>query len=131
MLAFFMMPACTEYVGEAPQKSELWGTWNWESSSGGITGKMTMTPETEGYTKQIRLTPDGRYEELRDGEVVASARYTVVQKRTIFWPHEVISFAGASGQLSDEVIMKVTAGSLQLSDPFPDGFWHSYARAEQ
>jgi hypothetical protein len=128
LLALFSLYACTQYADTSATNSALQGIWNWEISSGGITGKKIMTPETVGYTKQIRFSAGGEYREFHNGRLVVMAPYAVEMKRTIFGPHEVICFSDTTGRLSDKVIMGVTATSLGLSDPFPDGFGHTYVR---
>ena len=126
-----LLPACTQYADTSSTNSALCGSWNWESSSGGFTGKQVFTPETVGYTKQIRFSPDGEYREFQDDSLVIAARYAVTTKRTIFGWHEVVSFSDTTGRLSDKVIMRVTATSLGLSDPHPDGYGHEYVRVEE
>jgi len=131
LLCFLSLSACARYADGDRKGSPLWGTWNWKSSTGGITGKKKITPETAGYTKQIRFSPGGEYQEFRNGELVISARYSVVIKETIFRENEVLCFSDSTGRLSDKVIMGVTSTSLDLSDPFPDGYWHAYVRVEE
>jgi len=128
LLASFFILACAYYCGERPANEALYGTWNWKSSSGGHTGKQIITPETAGYTKRIRFSPEGEYQEFHDGNLVITARYSVVTKRTIFRSNTVLCFSDTTGRLGDKVIMGVTATSLDLSDPNPDGFWHAYIR---
>ena len=88
-----------------------------------------MTPETVGYTKVLHFSQDGTFREFRDDRLVISASYTIVNKKTIFgYGHDVICFADSTGQLMDQVIMKLTETELYLSDPCPDCFGHSYTR---
>lgn len=125
------LPACAPYADVSPADRDIVGKWNWKLTSGGITGKQTYTPESAGYTKQIRFSAEGEYEELRDDTLYIAASYTVTRKRTIFGMHDVIVFADPKGTLHDLVIMRVTETELGLSDPFPDGFGHTYVRARE
>ncbi len=131
LLASYSLSACSPYAATRPTDDALHGSWNWESSSGGITGKMIITPETAGYTKQIRFSSEGEYQEFHNGNLVITAPYAVAMKRTIFGLHEVLCLSDSTGRLSDLVIMRVTATSLHLSDPYPDGFWHTYVREQE
>jgi len=131
LLAAFALSACAPYAHPPTTEQALYGAWDWKSSSGGFTGKQVMTPETAGFTKRIRFTPEGEYAELHDGALFVEARYSLVRKRTIFGIHDVICFADSTGRLSDQVIMRLTATELGLSDPFPDGFGHTYVRAAE
>jgi hypothetical protein len=131
LLVSFLLPACTQYADTRSTNNALWGAWNWESSSGGFTGKQIITPETAGYTKRIRFSPEGEYREFHNGDLVITARYAVVAKKTIFGPHEVLCFSDSTGRLSDKVIMRVTATSVHFSDPYPDGYGHTYVRVEE
>ncbi len=45
-------------AGPAVAQEELHGFWEWDTTSGGIAGTF-MTPETEGFTKQLELRDDG------------------------------------------------------------------------
>jgi hypothetical protein len=121
LLVSLLLPACTQYADTRSTNNALIGSWNWESSSGGFTGKQIITPETAGYTRQIRFSPEGEYQEFHHDTLVITARYTVA----------VLCFSDTTGRLSDKVIMRVTATSLHLSDPYPDGYGHAYVRAEE
>ena len=124
-----LFPSCTKYADTSYLESALCGTWNWDSSSGGFTGKQLITPETLGYTKQLRFSSEGEYQEYHGSTLVITSRYSVVMKNTIYGLHEVICFSDSTECLSDKVIMKVSEISLHLSDPHPDGFGHSYIRS--
>lgn len=131
LLSSFLLPGCTQYGDTRSTNDALYGAWNWKSSSGGFTGKQIFTPETAGHAKQIRFSPNGEYREFDNGNLVITARYAVVMKETIFGSKEVLCFSDTTGRLGDRVIMRVTPTSLDLSDPYPDGYWHAYVRVEE
>lgn len=74
---------------------------------------------------------DGEYREYRDDSLTVVASYGVTRNRTIFGMRAVVVFAGGEDRPHDLVIMRMTATELELSDPFPDGFGHSYVRARE
>ena len=129
-LSFFViLSACTQYSSTESANEALLGTWIWKSSSGGFTGRQTMTPETVGYTKAIRFSRFGIFREFHDDSLVVYARYIVAKKKTIFgYGRDVICFADSTGQLMDQVIMKLTDTELCLADPCTDCFGHAYIR---
>lgn len=122
------LPSCTEYADASYLESALCGTWIWVSSSGGFTGKQLNTPESLGYTKQLRFTSEGEYQEFQNSTLIITSRYSVEMKKTIFGYQDVICFADSTGRLRDKVIRKISGNELHLSDPYPDGFGHFYTR---
>src|SRR5688572_3510324 len=53
---------------------ELTGRWEWVSASGGIAGR-TITPATEGYTMELRLSAEGEAELIRSGQPTRTADF--------------------------------------------------------
>jgi hypothetical protein len=132
LLFCVLLVACTRYSSTQTTNETLYGKWIWEGSSGGFTGRQTITPETVGYTKVVQFSRNGTFREFRDDRLVISADYTIVNKKTIFgYDRDVICFADSTGQMMDQVIMKLTETALCLSDPCPDCFGHSYIRMEE
>jgi hypothetical protein len=128
---FILLNSCAQYTNTQNTNEQLWGIWTWQSSSGGITGKQKMTPETKGYTKTIQFTSFGEYREFHDDSLVISAAYTIERKKTIFdYNHDVICFSDTANNMMDQVIMKLTDYELCLADPCPDCFGHAYTRME-
>jgi len=52
----------------------LWGTWTWETSAGGKTGK-PVTPQSEGYTLTLSFGPDGTFRFERENALVMQGTY--------------------------------------------------------
>jgi hypothetical protein len=128
---FFLLNSCAQYTNKQTTNDQLCGIWTWQSSSGGITGKQRMTPETKGYTKTIEFTPFGEYREFHDDILVISTGYTIERKKTIFGHyHDVICFSNTVTNMMDQVIMKLDDCELCLTDPCPDCFGHAYTRTK-
>lgn len=132
LLYFACLNSCARYSNKQTTSEAISGRWLWTSSSGGISGRQNMTPETAGYTRVIQFGRDGVFREFHDGRLVVSNSFTIVKKKTIFGHgRKVICFADTTGQLMDQVIMKLTATELCLADPCHDCFGHSYVRLEE
>jgi len=139
LLCALLAAGCTAYKGKQSIDMEkkkirqaLLGTWVWQSSSGGFSGRQRITPETAGYTKVIDFSEDGVFKEFHSDELFISTGYTIEKKKTIFGSRNyVISFADSMERISDKVIMEVNEKTLFLSDPCPDCFSHFYVRMEE
>jgi hypothetical protein len=123
-----LLTDCAPHSNMTAKHVAIYGTWIWERSSGGFTGRQVITPETAGYTKKILFTPQGVFQEFRADSLRTTASYTIVRKKTIFGSdHDVICFHDSSG-LMEQVIMQVNYNRLELSDPCYDCFAHLYIR---
>lgn len=131
LLCCLLLGSCAAYTNQQNTDGNIYGSWIWKSSSGGFTGRQTITPESAGYSKVIYFSEDGVYREFHDDELVITAGYTVGMKKTIFGYHEVISFADSTGQMMDKVIMQISETTLYLSEPCPDCFGHTYVRLNE
>lgn len=130
ILTVILIPSCTEYANSSYTQSTLCGTWEWVRSSGGFTGKQNYTPESVGYTKQLRFSSEGKYQEYHGNTLAVSSRYSVEMKKTRWGYQDVICFSDTTGSLHEKVIMKLSRTTLHLSDPYPDGYGHIYIRGE-
>lgn len=103
-----------------PVPDELFGVWEWVQSHGGIAG-VTLTPQSEGYTLQLRFTRPDQVRLERDG---------VAQVVTTF---EVIRSDGSDRlRYRDPILgrseheLSLSMGELVLTDLCCDGFAHSW-----
>lgn len=106
------------------------GRWEWRSASGGIAGR-TITPASEGYTMELRLTADGEAELLRNGTVTQRVTYElgVGKKGGSFEGRDVVRFTPTMfGSWEEMGVAFPDAGHLMLADGCCDGFTYSFAR---
>ncbi len=116
-----LLSGCSSPV--EPPPDSLFGVWEWVRAEGGI-GGVTLTPETEGFTLQLRIARPDRIQLDRDGVAEVVTRF------------ELIPSSGTDLRLRyDEPILgqeehelRLSEGELILTDPCCDGFaytWHS------
>ncbi|MGF7141382.1 hypothetical protein [Roseimarinus sediminis] len=57
--------------------SEIHGTWTWNNSHGGGWGMTILTPESEGFSKQISFEADRKFKEFIDSEITIDTYYRI------------------------------------------------------
>tara|TARA_R110002050_G_scaffold204327_1_gene339595 strand:+ start:84315 stop:84770 length:456 start_codon:yes stop_codon:yes gene_type:complete len=75
-------PAADIYFPNSESK-QLVGSWNWIGSSGGNAGNR-INPATEGYSKQIEFSENGRYYEFQNGKNTLILDYGFEKGKSIF-----------------------------------------------
>lgn len=111
-----LLLGCSSTV-EPPSES-FFGVWEWVRADGGVGGDLTLTPDTEGYTLQLRITQPDQVQLDRDGvtEVVTSFELTPSQRLQYDEP--------VLGQQEHE--LRLSEGMLILTDPCCDGFAYTW-----
>jgi hypothetical protein len=116
-----LLSGCSSPV--EPPPDSLFGVWEWVRAEGGVAG-VTLTPETEGYTLQLKITRPDRIQLDRDGVAEVVTRFELIPSSGTDFPwlryDEPIL-----GQ--DEQELRLSEGELILTDPCCDGFaytWH-------
>lgn len=104
------------------------GSWSWIKSRGGFGGE-TITPQSEGHTVRIELSPDSVYTVNRSGEEPVSRRFSIHREK---FPHssdsvDVISFPNDSIHMS-AIISLLGRDTLRLVDQYMDGYDSYYFR---
>ncbi|MFH0990899.1 MAG: hypothetical protein V1799_12870 [bacterium] len=108
-----------------PDVPTIYGTWNWESSIGGFAGHI-LTPKSTGYMKQVRLYTSGVYEEYRNNEQVLTSPFIIKDKVVGQQTYQLLLLSNFPGT---EFYIKLQGrDTLLLSDPFVDGYQHTYRR---
>ena len=105
-----------------PPPNGLSGVWEWVRSEGGIAGA-TLTPATEGYTLQLRITRADRLQLDRDGVAEVVTRFELIPssgKDRLRYDEPVLGQTEHAVMLSD--------GELILTDPCCDGFTHTWIK---
>jgi hypothetical protein len=122
------LSACSTPV--EPPPDSLFGVWEWVRADGGIAG-VTLTPETEGFTLQLRITRPDRIQLDRDGVTEIVTRFELIPSSgTDFpFPPRLRYEEPILGQEEQE--LRLSEGELVLTDPCCDGFAYTWlARLE-
>lgn len=114
-----LLSACSSPVEPPPG---LFGVWEWVRAEGGIAG-VTLTPETEGFTRQLRIARPDRIQLDRDGVAEVVTRFELIPSSGTDFPRlrydEPILGQG-------EHKLRLSEGELILTDPFVDGFAYTW-----
>ena len=70
-----MLPGCSSPI--EPPPDSLFGVWEWVRTEGGIAG-VTLTPVTEGFTLQLRITRPDHIQLDRDGVAQVVTRFELI-----------------------------------------------------
>ena len=119
-----MLAGCSNPV--EPPADSLFGVWEWVRADGGIAGE-TRTPETEGFTMQLRISRPDRIQLDRDGVAQVVTRFEFIPSSgTDFpFPPRLRYEAPILGQDEQELRFSEN-GELILSDPCCDGFAYTW-----
>lgn len=109
----------------------LFGSWDWVSANGGIAGGF-RTPLTEGFTMRIEFTEPDRLELFRNGELVTSTVFEVleVQRNGDLVTGGRIRHANLVLGWMEHTVGFDIEGGLILTDPCCDGFTYSWTRID-
>lgn len=113
-----------------PQVPELFGTWEWVGTRGGIAGD-ARTPRADDPRITVRFSPGGTAEFRRDGDVSREQRYRLSSEVTIFGPDPLPVLYFDDEELGRVVRIADSGASLTLSDNVYDGFSLKYRRVEE
>ncbi len=116
-----LLSGCSSPV--EPPPDSLFGVWEWVRAEGGIAG-VTLTPETEGYTLQLRITRPDRIQLDRDGVVEVVTRFELIPSSGTGFPQRLRYDEPILGQEEHE--LRLSEGELILTDPCCDGFAYTW-----
>ena len=109
---------------------ELFGTWEWVGTSGGITGD-SRTPRPEDPVITVRFASGGTAVFSRDGEVAREQRYRLSSEVTIFGPEALPVLYFDDEDVGRVVRIEDSGTTLTLSDNVYDGFMLEYRRVTE
>ncbi len=112
--------ACSSPV--EPPPDSLFGVWEWVRAEGGVAG-VTLTPETEGFTLQLRITRPDRIQLDRDGVAEVVTRFELISSSGTVFPRlrydePILDQEGHELRLSE--------AGLVLTDSCCDGFAYTW-----
>jgi hypothetical protein len=112
--------------GDGLTVKQLYGTWNWVSSEGGIAGGV-RTPETEGFVQQVILSDPLQIELIVDGVSIASTTFTFSSADLDGGEtRSRMTLAQPLPGFGTQFVEIDTNGDLLLADPCCDGFVHRF-----
>ena len=119
--------------------SEIFGDWQWVSSSGGLTGKQVDTPASTNSTRTLTFTRDSMVVRCYNGQCEAPVRFTCRTERSFFTgePALILTFRyriylalpDTTSQITLEKYTLVEVSkTLRINQESPDGFGEVYQR---
>ena len=107
---------------------DIVGTWDWVESSGGVAGT-TQTPETAGYTLQVKFAQSGVVEVRRDGALETSTGYMVLVGvgSSSEWP-DMVRYDEPVLGFENQYVRFTGDDVMFLADGCCDGFVSRYVR---
>ena len=132
ILLLIAFASCNDRYPVAPEISQLYGTWQWLRSVGGIMGEV-RTPKSTGHTGKAIFHFDGTVAFYRDDILVEQYRYTITREKLYPNAQEalIIEFLGAPAPSNKQTISYQGVDTLFLSDLCMDCYQHTYARIKQ
>ena len=112
----------------------LFGTWNWVSSSGGFGGE-TITPTTESKTIEIEYKENGTYKKFIDDKKVSKMTFQFEEQESIYSIGKEYVITYSDGKFSRKGVIShpfdfIGTDTLILRDECYDCYSHIYVRKE-
>jgi hypothetical protein len=106
------------------------GTWEWEGSHLGITGKI-ITPDSVGYTQQISLKSDGTVIRYKDYEITDERTYLLKDTtNSRYGMRTMIAYDGGSFGYCQQISLDSLGATLSFGGNCPDWGGEWYTRIE-
>ncbi|RVT72273.1 hypothetical protein EOD40_15865 [Flavobacterium sufflavum] len=101
------------------------GTWNWQQSSGGISGNDIVTPESTGVNKKLVFNTNKKVTVFTNDVETGSYTYTIKMGNSIFdnKQHYLLTFNEMC-----YVIQYIDSQHLSIQDNFADGYVLTYTK---
>ena len=106
--------------------SNLFGTWNWQYSSGGYAG-VSYTPETTGEVRKIEFDTDNNFKYYVNGLLKSESKFHIEKSISIYGKDSALILITNSMSLPQSIRFG-HSDTLTLSEEAFDGFGHSYIR---
>ncbi len=126
MAAAGIVTGCSKQREEPTAEKNLIGTWEWESTDGGIAFHIHETPATTGKNIDLKIAPGGTYAMFTNGALISNGTY-VLEKRKCIHDHTDKLFVNLS-QDKDFMVEKIDKANLDVSDEAYDGMGSRYKR---
>ena len=119
--------------------SEIFGDWQWVSSTGGFTGKQVFTPASTGVTRTLSFSRDSLFVECNNGQCSVPIKFTsrtarsfltgqpalllTIRRRIYLAPPDT-----GYHTLLDRYNIKELSSILRIDQESADGFVEIYSR---
>lgn len=122
---FFTFCSLTNDGKNTQNVAAIVGTWNWQQSSGGISGKDIVTPESTGVEKKLVFSADKKVTVFTNGLETGSYTYKITKGNSIFddKEHNLLTFNEMC-----YVIKYIDNQHLSIQDNFVDGYVLTYTK---
>lgn len=136
-LLLLVLLGCSSDAVPTPPAGDIVGAWEWQRTTGGLTGREETTPASTGARVTLELYADEQYAGFRDGQRVQEGTYALTRRESIYTQTEepYITFT-PTGEGGNEPLYGVFSGiiavdstdQLTLSDNNYDGFGSRFTR---
>ncbi|MFH6773071.1 hypothetical protein [Gaetbulibacter aestuarii] len=113
---------------------ELFGTWVWISTDGGIGNHIHNTPESTGFTIELRLNKDSEYSLYKSKLRIGTGSYHITEKRSLL-QNKLAAFItldenanDSSNIISSGMLILEKKDTLIISQDVYDGVGSTFAR---
>jgi hypothetical protein len=118
---------CSKQTAFSVSEAQLYGSWNWVQTDGGIAYNVHETPASTGKNKLLEFRKNNTCVITINGRVTASGIYQLKTVTSIYDGKEkqLIEFA----DLPENLILGVTGTTLTLADNAYDGLTSIYQKS--
>lgn len=122
---FFSCCSLGSDTNKTQNVTAILGTWNWQKSSGGISGKELVTPESTGVDKKLVFKANKKVTVLTNDLETGIYTYKITMGNSIFdnKKHYLLTFNEMY-----YVIEYIDNQHLSIKDNFTDGYVLSYEK---
>lgn len=139
ILALSTLLAGSSSCKKEPGPSEIFGDWQWVSSTGGFTGKQVYTPASTNSSRTLSFTRDSLSVECINGKCQPPLRFSSRPERSIFdgklqpiltIHHKLRMAPPDTGYyiILDRYTIREVSNSLRLDQEVYDGFGEVFQR---
>ena len=121
-----------------PGPTELFGDWQWVSSTGGFTGKEVYTPASINLSRTLSFTHDSLFVQCDNGQCSVPTKFTSRTERSYITgkPTLILTIRrrvylappDSFHTILDRYSMQEVSNTLRITQERPDGFEEIYHR---
>lgn len=125
IVLFLLCCSSKNELDTAQSQLAVIGTWYWQQSSGGITGKELITPKSTGVTIKLVFGPNKKVAVFTNDTETGNYAYTIKTGKSIFdnQEHYLLNF-----NEMNYVIRYIDKNEMSIQDNFADGYVLTYVR---
>jgi hypothetical protein len=119
--------------------SELFGEWQWVSSTGGFTGKQVYTPASTNLSRTLSFSRDSLFVQCENGPCTVPTKFTSRMERSYITGEQTLILTirrrvylalpdTGFHTLLDRYSIQEVSKTLRITQDGPDGFVEVYQR---